>query len=149
MNYVDPKNSQHRSTGDYTEVLHKIIDDGVCPFCPSHLTKYHKRPLVEKKFWWVTDNMYPYSPVKHHRLLIHKEHISHASELGTEAWMEAQQILNEETGSLNIKGGTLIMRFGETRFTGGSVSHLHAHITQSDPDHESYDPKKGLTMRIG
>jgi len=149
MNFVNQNNSSSRPTGEYNEVIKKINMDGVCPFCPEHLKKYHKKPIVERKYWWVTDNMYPYSPSKHHRLLIHKGHISHYNEIGIEAWIEMQEIINKETKDLNITGGAFIMRFGETRFTGGTVSHLHAHITQSDPDHESYDPKKGMVMRIG
>lgn len=149
MNFVDLNNTQSRPDGKYNEVIQKIQEDGVCPFCVDNLKKYHKNELIETEYWWVTDNMYPYKPVKNHRLLIHKDHISHVNEISNKAWIEMQNILNEETKKLDIKGGTLIMRFGETRFTGGSVSHLHAHIVQSDPDSESYDSSKGLAMRIG
>lgn len=149
MAYVDSKNPKSRPDQAYTAVIEQIEKDGVCPFCPENLRKYHKHPLEEKKYWWVTDNMYPYSPIKHHRIIIHKIHIEHVNEISKEAWDELREIITEETRKLSIGGGTFAMRFGETRFTGGSVSHLHAHITQSNPDDPSYDPKKGLIMRIG
>jgi diadenosine tetraphosphate (Ap4A) HIT family hydrolase len=149
MKYVNENNTKSRPNGKYGEVIKRIQEDGVCPFCVDNIETYHKNPLERKKFWWVTDSMYPYSPTKHHRLLIHIQHINHAREITPEAWIEIKEILDEETSRLDISGGTMVMRFGETRFTGGSVSHLHVHITQSDPDHESYDPQKGVIMRIG
>ncbi len=147
--YVNENNSQARPDGIYANVIREIAKEGVCPFCTDHLQKFHKKPLAERAYWWVTDNMYPYKPSKHHRLLIHKTHISHMNELSPEAWTELLEIFKEETTGRNITGGTFIMRFGDTKFTGASVSHLHAHIVQSDPEDAAYDKVKGLTMRIG
>lgn len=147
--YVNNDNTQSRPDGAYAKVIDQIAKDGVCPFCPENLTKYHKKPLEQRRFWTVTDNMYPYKPSKQHRLLIHREHITDPRELSPEAWSELLEIFKEETASRSISGGTFVMRFGDTKFTGASVSHLHAHIVQSDPDDTSYDKTKGLTMRIG
>jgi len=148
--FVNHDNTKARSKTDiYGNVISQIAQDGVCPFCSEHLAKYHKRPILQKKYWILTDNMYPYKPSLRHKLIIHKEHITHINELSQEAWVELQNIVKEETLSENITGGTLIMRFGDTHFTGASVSHLHAHIVQSNPEDSSYDQVKGLTMRIG
>ena len=150
MTFVDGENVRARpDEGKYASVINQIAKDGVCPFCPEHLTKYHKNPLDERQFWWVTDNMYPYKPSKHHRLIIHKTHVSHIDQVEPAAWSELKEIFLQEVAERNIRGGTLIMRFGETKFTGASVSHLHAHIVQSDPDDAGYDKVKGLMMRIG
>jgi len=148
--FVNHDNTKARSNTDtYGNVISQIAQDGVCPFCPEHLAKYHKKPIIEKKYWVLTDNMYPYKPFLQHKLIIHKEHITHVNELSKEAWIELQNIVKEETSAKNISGGTFIMRFGDTHFTGASVSHLHAHIVQSNPEDLSYDTAKGLTMRIG
>lgn len=147
--FVDTENPKARPTGEYAKVINSIAKDGVCPFCPEHLAKYHKNPLVHKKYWTVTDNMYPYKPNKHHKLLIHREHITHMNELGPEALAELLEIVKNESSSGEYSGGTFIMRFGETKYTGASVTHLHAHLIQSDPDDPSYDKTKGLMMRIG
>jgi diadenosine tetraphosphate (Ap4A) HIT family hydrolase len=147
--FVDTSNPQSRPTGEYAKVISDIAEHGVCPFCPEHLAKYHKNPIAEKKYWLVTDNMYPNKPSRHHILIIHKGHISHINELSPAAWSELHAILSSETSARKISGGTFLMRFGETRFTGASVSHLHAHIIQSDPDDPSYDAVKGLLTRIG
>lgn len=148
--FVDPNNTQARpDEGKYASVLNQIVKDGVCPFCSEHLTKYHKKPLETGKFWTLTDNMYPYKPSKQHRLIIHREHVTHIDQVTPPAWHELMELLLKEASSKKIVGGTLIMRFGDTKFTGASVSHLHAHIVQSNPDDPSYDKTKGLSMRIG
>ncbi len=147
--FVDPNNTSARPGGEYAQVINKIATDGVCPFCPEHLTKYHKKPVIEREMWVVTDNMYPYKPSKVHRLIIHKEHITHISQVTPHGWHVLMEILTEEVSKNKIVGGSLIMRFGDTKYTGASVSHLHMHIVQSDPDDPTYDKAKGLTMRIG
>lgn len=147
-NFVEPNNTSARKDG-YADTIKKIAQDGVCPFCPEHLAKYHKRPIEERGPWLVTDNMYPYKPTKHHRLIIHREHITHIDQVAPHSWHVLMETLLEEAAKNKITGGTLIMRFGDTKFTGASVSHLHAHIVQSDPDDPSYDKEKGLIMRIG
>ncbi|MFA6459488.1 MAG: HIT domain-containing protein [Candidatus Paceibacterota bacterium] len=147
--FVDYKNSRSRTTGEYAEVISKIRDEGVCPFCPEHLEKFHNLPITDHRYWHVTDNRYAYKPSLHHRLIIHKEHVVHIAELKPEAWAELYEIAKSETDRLSISGGTFIIRFGETRYTGASVAHLHAHIVQSNPDDPAYDETKGLTMRIG
>lgn len=147
--FVNADNTKARPTGEYAKVIDGIAKDGVCPFCPDHLAKYHKKSIEKKAFWTVTDNMYPYKPSKNHRLFIHTDHITHLSEVSQEAWKELEDIISSDITERKITGGTFIVRFGDTKFTGASVTHLHAHLVQSDPDDPSYDKTKGLTMRIG
>jgi diadenosine tetraphosphate (Ap4A) HIT family hydrolase len=142
-------NIDNARPGVYTDVIKKIEHDKICPFCPEHLHSIHPNPIEEKEYWIVTDNAYPYKPKKEHVLLIHKTHMSNISELSTEAWNELGTIINDEQKKRNISGGTLIMRFGETKYTGASVTHLHAHLFQSDPDNKEYDKTKGILTRIG
>lgn len=145
--FVNADNTQHRPDGKYNSVITNIQKDGVCPFCPDQLAKYHKNPIIdETKYWLVTNNMYPYKNVRHHILLIHKEHIETIQEITDEAWKELHTIFLQAIGRSNIPGGTLFIRFGDTRFTGASVSHLHAHLVSSDPDNPEYTP---LLTRIG
>lgn len=145
--FVNPNNTQDRPDGKYGSVIADIQKDGVCPFCPDQLKKYHKNPIIEEtSHWLVTNNMYPYKNTKHHVLLIHKEHIQSIQELSAEAWQELQQILLNTNNRLKIPGGTMFMRFGDTRFTGASVAHLHAQLVSSDPDNPEYAP---VLTRIG
>ncbi len=146
---TDFVNLQNARPGGYDKVIADIAQKRVCPFCPDQLTNFHKNPVERKKYWIVTDNMYPYKPTRMHKLVIHSEHIEHAKDISPEAWQELQEILLELIEKETLTGGTFIMRFGETRFTGASVTHLHANIAQSNPEDPTYDPQKGLLTRIG
>ncbi len=142
-------NQQNARPGGYDKVIAGIAAQNVCPFCPERLAEFHKLPMTRWKFWIVTDNQFPYTPSKHHKLIIHTEHIDHVSKIIPEAWAELYGIIQELVGDTTMVGGTFLMRFGETRFTGASVTHLHANLVQSNPDDTSYDPALGLRTRIG
>lgn len=97
--------------------------------------------------------MYPYHPVQHHLLFIHKIHVVDIRELSDTAWKELLALISQEADKRKIAGGTFAIRFGDTHFTGASVAHLHAHLVQSNPEHEDYAKEKkinaGVLMRIG
>lgn len=144
--HVDLDNARD---GIYKDVIKNIKDSAICPFCNEHLAKIHPNVIEEKKYWVVTNNAYPYKPTKQHVLIIHKEHIDNINSLCPEAWEELFEIIKDENIKRNITGGTYMMRFGETKFTGASVTHLHCHIIQSNPDDAGYDKKTGILTRVG
>jgi diadenosine tetraphosphate (Ap4A) HIT family hydrolase len=144
--FVNLESTKDRPDGIYSSVIAKIQQDGVCPFCKDQLTKYHKNPiLLEGKYWLITENMYPYKGTQHHFLLIHKRHVNHMKDLSTKAWTELEKISNQVFKDYHVEGGSFLMRFGDTRYTGASVTHLHAHIIIADPD-PSRDP---VLARVG
>lgn len=149
--FVELENS--RPGTPYEKVIKTIAMNGVCPFCPDQLSKYHKNPILsEGKFWKVTDNMWPYKATKHHILFILKDHLTEFSELSAEAWAELGELYKKEITARDIGGGTLMFRFGDTLYTGASVRHLHAHLIQSDPTHPEYQELKqmpGVVGRVG
>ena len=147
--HVNPYNSNRPDNNDttYSKVISKINKDGVCPFCREHISKYHKNPILyEGKFWILTDNMYPYQNTKYHFLLIHKDHIENFSEITTDSWLELQDICKLEINNRKIAGGSFFMRFGDTQYTGATVSHLHAHIVSRDLNTNSKNP---ILARLG
>ncbi len=135
--------------GIYEKVIKDIQESAICPFCPENINKIHKNPIVEEKFWLVTDNMYPYKPTKKHILIIHKEHIEHLADIKDGAWRELYKIIRSKSKDLDMMGGTFMMRFGDTKYTGASVSHLHCNLLQSDPEHPEYEKNKGVITRVG
>jgi ATP adenylyltransferase len=144
--FVDLNNAR---SGTYQKIIREIHKSAICPFCPEHIRNIHKNPIEERKFWLVTNNMYPYKPTKNHLLLIHKKHIEHIDDLSTKAWQELFEIIKEKNNKLKITGGTFLMRFGESKYTGSSVLHLHCQLVQSDPDNSDYEKSKGVMTRIG
>lgn len=127
--FVNLDNTSGRPDGQYEKVIDSIKNDGVCPFCPDHLEQYHKNPiLVSTENWLATKNMYPYKNTSQHLLFIHKKHIEDISQVEPTAWLELREITETVRKQLDIDGGTLLMRFGDTARTGASVSHLHAQL---------------------
>jgi diadenosine tetraphosphate (Ap4A) HIT family hydrolase len=145
--FVNLDNTKYRPDDKYGKVIDQIKKDGVCPFCPENLAKYHKNPILkENESWFLTQNMYPYEGTKHHALVIHKKHIESMALVSQNAWSELKLLVDAFIAEQKIPGGTLIMRFGNTRYTGASVSHLHANLVS--PDGESKDHKP-IVARIG
>lgn len=147
-NFVNQQNA--RPGEHYQKVIEEIAEHKVCPFCSQHLKNYHKNPiLIEGKYWLATNNMYPYKNTLHHVIFINKEHIEHIESISMESWNELHSQVKQVADERKIKGGTFLLRFGDTNYTGASVSHLHAHLIQSNPEHQDYDKKTGLTARVG
>ena len=145
--FVNLLNASTRPDDTYRNVIQKIKQDGVCPFCPKNLTRYHKKPILKTgRYWILTDNMYPYKGAKHHLLLVHKKHIEHLSEMSSGAWKELQALVNFITAKRKIKGGALLIRFGKTLYTGASVSHLHANLISPDIRKKNRQP---ILTRVG
>jgi len=90
--------------------------------------------------------MYPYKGAKHHVLLIHKKHIESISDISTQAWSELLKFTQRETKKRSIAGGTFYVRFGDTVYTGASVTHLHANLFSPDMRKKNCAP---IFTRVG
>lgn len=123
-------NVNHARSKDQAKALVKIVEGKFCPFCdPNYLKKEHKKPiLAENEHWLATENRWPYEGASAHLLFIHKQHIEHVSEVSEAAWKDLQEITVAMTKKMKLTGATLVMRFGESKFTGATVTHLHAQL---------------------
>ena len=145
--FVNADNTTFRLDPTYRGVIENIKKDGVCPFCPDNFSKYHKNPILkEGTYWLLTRNMYPYEGAKQHVLILHKAHIETFADISSEAWIEFKALSDALIKEIGLPGGTLIMRFGDTRYTGASVRHLHANLVS--PDGENPD-RKPIMTRVG
>lgn len=107
----------------------KILAEGICPFCPKYLEKYHDNPIEKKGKWWsITRNDYPYEGSTLHYLFIYKRHIENASEISTPAFAELINHIKQLIKKYKLPAGSLVMRFGDSDYTSASVTHLHAHL---------------------
>lgn len=127
--------------------MEKINGEGICPFCPKNLPKYHKSPIIKKGKWWIlTPNDFPYRGISLHFLAIYKKHIKNISEISFGANKELIKLFNEIVLENKIKGGSLFIRFGETDYTGGTVEHLHAHLISGGRKQKN---KKSIKVKLG
>lgn len=140
-------NLAHVRTSHQKETMERIAKDGVCPFCPEHLLKYHTKPIIEAREWWtLTENFAPYEGAKIHLLAIAIPHVKSLADLPPAAGAELISIFSDYIKKHNIPGGSLLMRFGDTEITGGTVSHLHVQFVVGCP---RTDSSKKIETRIG
>lgn len=135
-------NFQNARTEEQIALMQKIAEDGVCPFCAEHFRTYHPKPILkETDYWFFTENMSPYKGTKYHFIFVYKPaHIRSASEMAPEALADLFALINGAISEYNIPGGSFFMRFGDTRYTGSSVEHLHAHLIMGDHDDPKHEP---------
>jgi diadenosine tetraphosphate (Ap4A) HIT family hydrolase len=121
--------------------MERIVQDGVCPFCREHLETYHTKPIIaEDEHWVLTTNFAPYEGARHHFLLIAKQHCVGFWELSPPAVLSFFAMLNQARVAAAAPGGALIMRWGDTEYTGASVAHLHAQLVIGAPREEGGEP---------
>lgn len=142
---VDAKNAEVVKRSDYIHTLNTIVAGGFCPFCEEHLFKHHRQPLLYKsKHWLVTKNSWPYKGSRFHILFIARKHVEKTEDAPPAAWADLQKLYRKLVKEKKIKGATLMIRSGDTKFTGASVNHLHAHLVVGSPRTKNTKPIKAL-----
>lgn len=138
MKYVNIKNARQ---GEYKKVIETIATTGKCPFCKENF-KYHKKPIYKKKNgWFLTNNSWPYENAKNHLMVLSGVHKENFSELTKQDLETVAFLANWAIKKWKIKGGAIAMRFGNTNYTGASVSHLHLHIISPKIDKKTKHAK--------
>jgi ATP adenylyltransferase len=142
--FVDIKNAR---VAEQREVMEKILADGNCPFCSQNLFLYHKKPVLkEGMFWILTENQWPYENTKIHFLAIYKSHAEDLVDISYEAGAELLELFQWVTLNYSVPGGAMVMRFGDMKYSAGSVRHIHAHFLQPEIENKNY---KALQFQIG
>lgn len=142
--FVDINNSR---VEEQRQEMQKIVDAGHCPFCPENLELYHKLPIIkEGKFWRISKNQWPYDHTQVQLLAIYKTHAETLSEIDPSAGEELLKLFAEIESEYKLPGGAFAMRFGDTRFSAGSVKHIHAQLIVPDADHPDFQP---VRFKIG
>ncbi|MFH1089435.1 MAG: hypothetical protein V1716_03360 [Candidatus Uhrbacteria bacterium] len=140
-------NLKHARTEAQVKVMTQIQKDGVCPFCLEHFLKYHPKPIIDQNdFWLVTENMSPYEGSVHHFLFVCKRHFTMPDKMTGEERIALFDLVGLMIEKNKILGGSILIRFGDTRFTGASVDHFHAHLVVGDTNDED---RESLKTKIG
>jgi len=120
---------------DQEKLMEKILEDGVCPFCPENLAKYHKEEILKTgEHWTLTYNQWPYRNTKLHLLAIARYHARCLSDLKPGAAEELFDLLRWAEITYNVAFGGVCMRFGDVKNNGATVDHLHAHFIVPMPN---------------
>lgn len=130
MNYVDIENVRNE---EMRKKWQKIIDDGIDPFNPQQVENYIDGEITMKgTHWYVFQNDHPYPGIKHQFVIVTNEFKTSFTELTKEEQNELYTIAEILITKHKITGGGLIMRFGDTKLSGGSVIHLHGQLLVPD-----------------
>ena len=135
-------------TEEHKAVLEKIQQTGECPFCKANLLKYHTKPIVfENVYWVITTNFSPYTNTRFHFLFISQTHAEKIGDLSNEAGAALWAAVTKIEQDYHIDSGSIFIRFGDPRFNGGSVRHLHVHVIVPDLDSEWETPS--IKVKLG
>lgn len=126
-NFVDQRYAG-RKDDDYGNVIADILEKGCCPFCPEFFKWHRKSILEEKDGWLITESSWPYKNTEHHLIIIPRRHMEKIEELKNSDLATAFELMNNFIKKHNIPGGGITLRFGDTRYTGATVTHLHFHF---------------------
>ena len=121
-------NRANARTGWYRSMLGDIQKERVCPLCPKTM-RWHNKPILKHhRGWLITENFNPYKNTERHLIVIGSAHKERLEELSARDWGAITHLLNWAIKKFKIEGGAIAMRFGDTRWTGATVAHLHAHL---------------------
>lgn len=134
-------NLSHARTQFQRDVMKQIKKDNVCPFCEEYFLRYHTKPIIKNGTHWIlTENFQPYKGSKHHLLAVSKKHTTEFTKLSPEAQAELFALFGAEVKRRKIPGGAILMRFGNTDYTGGTVEHLHAQLISGSKRASNREP---------
>ena len=145
--FVNLENARH---DEQRAVMEVIAAAGVCPFCPDQLKKFHSKPVLrETKHWMLTENQWPYENTRIHLLAIYKTHAEKLKDLNPNAGRELLDLMSWAEKKYRVKGGGFGVRFGDPKYNGGTVKHLHAQFIVADTTDPSDPHYKPVRLRLG
>lgn len=142
--FVDVDNARLE---EQRQVMQTIIDNAECPFCMENLHKYHPKPILkETEHWILTENAWPYAHTKLHLMAILKTHAERLSEIPAGAGEELLNLFATVEKEYQVPGGGMVLRFGDTNHSAGTVKHLHAQFLWADIEKPDFEP---VRIKIG
>ena len=131
---------------EQVDEMKRLADLNTCMFCPDGLSIVNKKILHTGTYWFVSPNEYPYEGTSVHVMIIPKRHVEEITSLTIEELGELTTMISWVNENFSIKGATLFCRYGDTRYTSGTIKHLHLHIAQGE---EKATSSKKITATIG
>lgn len=125
---------------DQIATMQASLDAGESPFLPANLAKYHHHPVIKQgKYWYITKNQWPYDHTREHYLIIANQYWTKLEQITPEAGAEALLLAEWLKKHLNVPGGALCIRFGNTDYSGATIDHLHWQFIIPDIHAPDYD----------
>ncbi len=146
--FIDPKNVRHKSQLD---IMLQMEANGKDPLDPEIIDQ---EILFQTDFWYVSSNRFPYAEIENHFLIASRNPIYKVEDMSKEMWIDLKNVWVKLISEYNIPGGALCYRFGETTYSGASLTRLHSHLIMPKKGYKSKftiggnnDPEKVLQLR--
>lgn len=97
-----------------------------CLFCNLELVK--EQPVAAHGGWLAKKSDFPYPNTKQHFILFPTRHVMHECELTEADATDQHRLMRQLCEEFGINGGATFGRFGDPRYNGSSVPHMHAHL---------------------
>ncbi|MEK7558406.1 MAG: hypothetical protein AAB507_01105 [Patescibacteria group bacterium] len=130
-------NMRHARTEEQRRLYERIQGDRVCSFCVDFCQgkspTYHPNPVIkETEHWAFTESFPKYEGAEKHFLIVSKffdeeRHVLFPN-LPPEAWQDLGVLIEWAIEEYRLPAGGFFFRFGDTDFTGASISHFHAQL---------------------
>jgi len=119
-------------TPEQFKAMQETVGKGKCPFCDYETLR--KTAIKEGEFWIMKSNDFPYKHHRSHLVIVYKRHSKDNDIMAVppEAWAELGKIFKWAVKKFRMKGGGLVMRFGDPEHNASTIRHLHAHIQEPD-----------------
>lgn len=125
-----------RSTAQ-VDHMKATVEQGKCPFCDdSGFDPTVNVVIKQGVFWRAWLNPFPYKGSKRHVILATIDHVVDVKDLSAGAWIELGEFIPQIIAEYKIEGGGIVMRFGDNKLNGGTLTHLHVHI--QEPNQTSF-----------
>ena len=131
-------NMRHVRTDEQRALYERIRGAKVCSFCEDFCRgkapTFHPKPIIRDLKYWVLTECFPkLTGVQEHFLIVSKfldeeGHHPLFPALPAEAWTEFGELIEWTISRYKLPGGAFFFRFGDTDYTGASISHLHGQI---------------------
>ena len=120
--YIDPRNVRHR---EQLEIMERLEAEGKDPLDPEFINQ----PIMfETDFWFVCANKFPYEEIKHQFLIVARGPVYKIEDMSPEMWDDLRKTWLRLQEGYGLPGGGLCFRFGDTFYSGASLTRLHVHL---------------------
>jgi diadenosine tetraphosphate (Ap4A) HIT family hydrolase len=133
-------------TADQLTEMQRLEAAGVCLFCPDGLAAQNRQEIVLRtRHWSVTPNAFPYRGTKLHLLLLPDQHAADLLDLDPAVQADFWTVLGQVREQFGLDYYGLGVRNGDCRYTGATITHVHAHVLTG---HQAAGPDGPVRMRF-
>lgn len=120
--YIYPPNARKQ---EQLDIMMNREANGEDPLDPSII---EQEILFTTKYWYISENRFPYDGVEHQFLVASRGEIYSLEEMPKAMFDEIEDVWKKLAVEYNVDGGALCFRWGNPAKSGASLKRLHFHV---------------------